>query len=322
VLAFFKSQQPISVLAFFLFFVVLKIPFFFIPTPAIAEVQSIWQFEPIVSLNSTLSIVLAQVCLLLQALWLNRMFHQADFHEGNSLIPAIYFALLSSLIPTFNVFSIYTLINFILLAIFQVFLSITSKDNTRVECFNVGFFAGLLVLFDVNFSLFIPFVFIILYAIKSFRLNDYIILFFGIFFPIYLALGISYIAFISINADVWLVENFNLIKINYDIFNLVSLSMTVIYILFSFVSMRGILYSVAFKRRKNLNMLIFLFIGIAVTTLLSGKLDETAFSLLLIPVCIFLTLFMLRIRKKRLGEILNAIFVIVIFVTNLIRLFK
>lgn len=69
-------------------------------------------------------------------------------------------------------------------------------------------------------------------------------------------------------------------------------------------------------------MLIFFFVGIVLLILFSGNLDVTVFSLLFIPVSIFLTLFMLRIRKKRLGEILNAIFVIVIFVTNIVRLFK
>ena len=69
-------------------------------------------------------------------------------------------------------------------------------------------------------------------------------------------------------------------------------------------------------------MLIFHFVGMVLVILLSGHLDETVFALLFIPVSIFLSLFMLRIRKKRLGEILNAIFVIVIFVTNIVRIFK
>ena len=102
----------------------------------------------------------------------------------------------------------------------------------------------------------------------------------------------------------------------------INLLLTGVYLLFSFISMRGIMYSTGFKRRKNLNMLIFYFVGMVLVILLSGHLDETVFALLFIPVSIFLSLFMLRIRKKRLGEILNAIFVIVIFVTNIVRIFK
>ena len=49
---------------------------------------------------------------------------------------------------------------------------------------------------------------------------------------------------------------------------------------------------------------------------------SVVFSYLILPVSIFLTLLMLRIRKKRLGEILNAIFVLVIFVTNIVRIIK
>jgi len=104
-----------------------------------------------------------------------------------------------------------------------------------------------------------------------------------------------------------------------QLINLISAS---VMLLFSFVSLRGIMYSVGFKRRKNLIMLIFLFLGLIATVLFSGNLDETTLSLLILPIGVFLSLFMLRIRKKQIGEILNAIFVIVIFVTNIIRIFK
>jgi hypothetical protein len=69
-------------------------------------------------------------------------------------------------------------------------------------------------------------------------------------------------------------------------------------------------------------MLAFFFMGLSVVVFFSGNLDEAAFSLLFIPISIFLTLFMLRIRKKKLGEILNAIFVSAIFIVNMIRVLR
>lgn len=321
-LSFFKSQQPLTFVAFILFFIAIKIPFLFITTPDIAPIQNLWGIEALLSNNSTLHFLLAQISLLAQALWLNRMFHQADYHEGSSWIPAIYYVLLSSLIPQFNVFSMYTILNFILLMLFYTFIHITAKENARMECFNAGVLGGLLIVLNVNLVFIFLFLLLILYAIKSFRFNDYIVLFFGMIFPIYVALGISYLADFSLDVDVLQPSNFFLLTIHYHLFNLICLIMAAVYLLFSFISMRGYLYSVSFKRRKNLNMLIFLLIGLSISVAFSKKLDETAFSLLFIPATIFLTLLMLRIRKKRIGEILNAIFVIVIFVTNWIRVFS
>jgi energy-converting hydrogenase Eha subunit C len=269
-----------------------------------------------------LNVLLAQVCLLLQAIWFNYLFHKADYHEGSSMIPALYYALVTSLISQFNTFSIYTLLLFILLGLFQVFLLITIKESAKIECFNAGFLAGLLVVFNIHFIVFVPFLFLILYAIKPFRFNEYLMLLFGIIFPIYIAAGISYILNIEINANIFSLANYSVFHFHNNIFNAISFLLTAAYILFSFISLRGIMYSTGFKRRKNLNMLIFFFIGMVITITFSGHLDETVFSILFIPVSTFLTLFMLRIRKKRLGEILNVIFVLVTFITNIVRIFK
>lgn len=323
-LSYFKSQQPATVLAFLLFFIIVKIPFFFADNiVSISDVHNLWNSVGLLlSGNFFLNFLLAQICLFLQAIWFNYLFHKADYHEGNTMIPAIYFALVTSLIPQFNAFSIYVFIVFILLGLVQTFLIITIKENAKLECFNAGFLTGFLVIFNIHFIIFIPFLFLILYAIKPFRFNEYLMLLFGILFPVYMSAGICYILDFPINGNLFSAANYYFFRLHKNIFNTINFILTASYVLFSFVSLRGIMYSTGFKRRKNLNMLIFFFVGMITTIIFSGNLDETVFSLLFIPVSIFLTLFMLRIRKKRLGEILNAIFVIVIFVTNIVRIFK
>lgn len=323
-LSYFKSQQPPTVLAFILTFILVKIPFLLAyKITAVQGVQHLWGTHGLLLSGSfLLNFLLAQICLLAQAVWFNYLFHKADYHDGSSMIPALYFSLATSLIPQFNEFSIYLVIGFLLLMMFQTFLSITIKESTRLECFNAGVLGGILCILQVNFVLFLPFLFLILYAIKPFRFNEYLMLFFGILFPVYLAFSLSYVLDFFININIFHFSLFHFHKIFSQIPDSINLLLTAVYLLFSFISLRGIMYSTGFKRRKNLNMLIFFFVGIVLLILLSGNLDVTVFSLSFIPVSIFLTLFMLRIRKKRLGEILNAIFVIVIFVTNIVRLFK
>jgi hypothetical protein len=323
-LSFFKSQQPVTVLTFIFFFIFIKTPFAFSgAAESILEVKNLWGSAGLLfSGNFFLNFLVAQLCVLGQAIWFNYLFHKSDYHEGSSMIPALYFTLVTSLIPQFNVFSVYLIILFLLLMLFQTFLLITVKESSRLECFNAGVLGGVLVLINLQFIVLVPFLFLILYAIKPFCINEYLMLLFGILFPVYIAMSVSYVFDLFMSINNFNIQLYDFSQVFIIIPNAINLILTGIYLLFSFISLRGIMYSTGFKRRKNLNMLIFLFTGLVVTITLSGNLDETVFSLLFIPVSIFLTLFMLRIRKKRLGEILNVIFVSVIFVTNIVRLFK
>lgn len=323
-LAYFKSQQPAAIFAFFLVFLLLKIPFFLTHSIVpVLDVQNLWgSIGLFVSGNFYLNFFIAQLCLLAQAIWFNYLFHKADYHESNTMIPALYFAILTSLLPVFNECSIYIIINFILLLLFHTFISISIKESSKLECFNIGVIGGVLLIINIQFVFFIPFLFFIIYTIKPFRLNEYLILFFGIACPIYFALAISYLFDLLITIDSIRFLPIELIGFKKHIADDINLISTVIYLVFSFVSLRGILYSTGFKRRKNLKMLVLLFIGLVVIVFFNHNLDNTAFTLLSIPVAVFLTLFMLRIRKRRLGEILNAIFVALIMIVNIVRIFK
>jgi hypothetical protein len=324
VLSYFKSQQPATVLAFFLFFVIIKIPFFLSGTIIpVAGVQNLWNTIGLIAAGSfVFNFLLAQFCLLIQAFWFNYLFQKADYNETSTMIPALYFSMVTSLLPQFNQFSIYILIGFVLLAVFQTLLSITIKENAKLDCFNLGMLGGILIILNAQFLFFIPFLFLMLYAIKPFRFNEYMMLFFGLLFPLYTAGSISYLFDLEITINGFFISSFQFFRFNNDIFNAVNLILTAVYLLMAFVSLRGIMYSTGFKRRKNVNMLVFFFIGITLTVLFCNKLDEAVLSLFFIPISVFLTLFMLRLRNKKWSEIFNAIFVIVTFITNIVRVFK
>ena len=60
----------------------------------------------------------------------------------------------------------------------------------------------------INESYLIPFLFLILYAIKPFRFNEYVMMVFGMFFPVYCALVFSYLFDKSIfNSDFDIVQS-------------------------------------------------------------------------------------------------------------------
>jgi hypothetical protein len=324
VLSYFKVQQPFSFLLFVAFFIGLKLPYFIhLQILPIAAVQNWWTSSGLFLSNSVfLNVCLAQLCLLSQAIWFNYLFNQADFHESNSLVPAVFFAIVTAIIPQFNQFDVYTLIGFLLLLLFQIALNINSRESAKLESFNLGFIGGILVLINVHFIVLIPFLFLMLYALKSFRISEYFMLLFGILFVFYMAIGISYIFDLSLYIDDLSLKIFYLFQFQKNIYNTILLVLTAIYLCFSFIGLRGILFSTSFKRRKNINMLVLFFLASIATIVFARNSDESILSQLFIPVSTFLTLFMLRIRKKRLGEILNAIFILTILVVNFVRILK
>ena len=321
-LSFFRTPQPATILALIVLFVVCKIPFLlhgnFYP---VAAMHTWWGDAGLLLTNNWgINFFIAQLCLLTQAFWFNYLFQRADYHEGNSMIPAVYFIFLSSLFPVFNQLSIYTIAGFILLAVFHLLLRITVRDSVKQECFNIGIAGGILLLLDIHFIFFTIGLFFMLYALKPFRFHEYLLLLFGLLFPLYMAAGISYLLDISITTKAFSISHFGIVQFSRNTPDAAAGILLAAYLLFAFISLRGILYSTGFKRRKNLNMLIFFFISITVTIVTEEEGNTVLLQHLFIPLSVFLALLMLRIRKKKIGEILNVIFVTAILTINIIRL--
>ncbi|MBK9330580.1 MAG: hypothetical protein IPM95_15080 [Sphingobacteriales bacterium] len=323
-ISFFKSQQPTTTLAFLLFFLVIRLPFLLSGiSPAVTELESLWGGIGIILPGyPLLNLILAQCCLLLQAIWFNSLFNKADYHEVSSLVPAVYFSMITAAFHQFNLFSVFTIIGFILLAILHMLLIVGAKENNKLESFNLGVLTGIVILLDVHFIFMLPFLLVIFYILSSFRFHHFVLLFFGILFPAYVVVSISYLADIPLKFKMSELLDFHLLIPDFDTSSAIAVGMILSYLLFSFVSLRGIMFSAGIRRRKNVNMLILFFLGALAVVLSSYRQNSVVFSYLILPVSIFLTLLMLRIRKKRLGEILNAIFVLVIFVTNIVRIIK
>jgi hypothetical protein len=81
------------------------------------------------------------------------------------------------------------------------------------------------------------------------------------------------------------------------------------------------MYSTGFKRKKNVSMLIVLIIAMSIILVLSGRHAPDILQIVFIPAAVLLSLLMLRIRNKKLGEIFNAVYIAIILAVNLLRIF-
>lgn len=319
----FLHSKQISTIAFLLLlFAVLKLPFVFYSFPTIQPLSTLFgQTGALLGDFPFFSFMIAQVCIILQAFWFNYLFTEADFHERFSFVPALYYGLVSSLLPVFNFFSIYTITAFLLLALFHNALIINLRKSAKMEAFNLGVLGGVLVVLDIHFLFFLPFLFLMLYVLKPFRFKEFMLLLFGWVMPLYFYFSIAYLFDVHINLSAFTLKHFSLFKFDRDIFSSINLIATSLLVLFSFISLRGIMYSTGFKRKKNVSMLIVLLISMTLILVFSGRHAPDLLQVLFIPISILLSLLMLRIRKKRLGEIFNAVYIALILAVNLLRIF-
>lgn len=321
-LSLLQSKQPTTIALVIILFVVLKLPFAFYPLPYIAPLSSLFGLIGVFLKEHFLfSFILAQVALISQAFWFNILFSYADYHERFSFVPAFYFILVSSLIPEFNFLSIYTIITFILLALFHTALVINLRKSAKLEAFNLGVLGGLLAILDIHFVLLVPFLFLMLYVLKPFRIQEFLLLLFGWLLPFYFYISFAYLFDIHINIVAFSFQHFEFFRFERKILSNINFILTAILVLFSFISLRGILQSTGFKRKKNVSMLIAFFLGLLLMLIFSGRHAVAISQVLFIPISIFLSLLMLRIRKKKLGEIFNAVYIALILTVNLLRIY-
>lgn len=323
-LSYFKSQQPTAIAFFVLLFWMIKLPFLFQPVPVtLPVIHNIWMDAGLLFPDRpALSFFIAQFLLLGEAIWFNYLFHKADFHESNTMLPAVYFTLATSLLPAFNYLNLYHFLMIILFLLFRVLLQINSKETAKAESYNAGFITGLLLLLLPELILFTPFLFMMLYVLKPFRFNEYILLIMGLGTPLYMAAGINYLCDYPQDLSIYWENLFHPFYAERDVLTIILLVLTGLYLLFSFISLRGILFSVGFRRRKNVNMLVFFSLGMAAVVVGSGQLWACVLALLWLPASTFLTLLILRVRRKKAPETLHIAFLLTIFIINIIRIVR
>lgn len=190
-----------------------------------------------------------------------------------------------------------------------------------MEAFNMGLLGGILVLLDVHFLFFLPFLFLMLYVLKPFRFKEFMLLLFGWMMPVYFYLAIAYLFDVHINLSAYSLKHFSFFRLDRDVLGSINLIATTLLIMFSFISLRGIMYSTGFKRKKNVSMLIVLIIAMSIILVFSGRHAPDMLQIVFIPAAVLLSLLMLRIRKKKLGEIFNAVYIAIILAVNLLRIF-
>ena len=198
-LKLFRTSSPYSVIALFLVAILLKLNYLIHPVSIAAlPDQVIWNSIVAQTLhifgNAAFGFTfLGIINIVFQGIYLSRISWEFNLFPYDSYLPALSFILVTSLFPDWNYISAFSITNwFILIAFKNIFQLYALKDGNK-SLFNIGALISLSAIFVFPYILFLILFFIGLAVLRSFKLKEWLMLFLGIFTPIYILLSVFFL---------------------------------------------------------------------------------------------------------------------------------
>ena len=108
-------------------------------------------------------------------------------------LPAFAYIALTALLPDFNFFSPQLIVNWLMLAVFDIFLRFTQPQSPRKYIFNAGFLLALAAMVQSSALCYILLFLIILLILRPFNPGEWMVALLGYLTPIYFLGGILYL---------------------------------------------------------------------------------------------------------------------------------
>lgn len=149
--------------------------------------------QPLINLHPYTLSVFYVLLIFLIALQINFVVNELHLLSKQSYTPALAFVLLSALLPAFNqVSTILVSCNFLIWIFFSV-CRLYNKPNAKAAIYNLGFVTGIAIILCYAIM---PLLLIVLFSflvIRSFRVNEFFILIFGLITPFYFIISLLFL---------------------------------------------------------------------------------------------------------------------------------
>jgi hypothetical protein len=259
--------------------------------------------------------MIAVLVVYLQAVYINRLVIKNALVQQNTLIPGLIYIVLTSLFPECTVLSPMLIANSLILVIIGQAFKIYKSPRVADNVFNIGFWTGISALFVPNFIYLLLIGVLSIFILKSAKGKELFQLFSGAFTVFVLYFGIMYLIDYPILDQVYLVDASPKLSI-------ISIKGLELYKFLSFVGMTFFAVfhynTYALKKsiqaKKKIDILFWILFSSAVLIFLFQEI--TAFNALLvcIPLSIFYTMNLIRLKSPLLQELVHVIFLAVIFI--------
>jgi hypothetical protein len=200
VIRFFSESNPVKILSIFIFGILIRLPYFADPSPVeihpedgyFYQLLSGWIFRFFGTASWILAIV-TYVLIFLQGLSINGFINSQKLFGNTHLLFVFAYVLFSSLMPGWNVWSPFILVNTIMIFVFPKLINLYQKYNVQNELFLLSVMISLSTFLYKPSVLLIAFFYIALSIIRTFSLSEWVIVLIGFLLPYYLLFVYAYV---------------------------------------------------------------------------------------------------------------------------------
>lgn len=266
----------------------------------------------IVGENAFLIVSINYLLLIIEALYFKKILSDNDLINKKSLLPSFFYIISLSGFVNFHVLQAVLICNLLLLMAVKNILTIYNKPDSYLPIFNLSAFisiASLVYFPSVMYFLFICLSFII-YSL--FKWREWLISFLGFLTIYFLFFGISFLLD-NFNTEIILFKSYfhaiKFQKINFDIKNIISLSIFALIFLFTFFHTLNKLSEKSIYYRKKIFVLVMLFLCSLSTFLFPSKEISSNLVFVALIAVYFISLYISQIKKAYISEILYLIII-------------
>ena len=197
----FRNYNPFSVIALFVWTLLLKLSILIHPEPAFfaARSQVMWlklsTFLYLILGNAPFLITFFAVCNLFgQAIFLNSIANRHHLFPKSNYFPALSYILVTSLFTDWNYLSAALISNWLILAMLSSMLKLYAASDARKQIFNIGCFISLTAMLVFPDIIFICLLLLALAILRPFKAAEWMVALLGILTPFYFLAGLLYLS--------------------------------------------------------------------------------------------------------------------------------
>jgi hypothetical protein len=187
-LSFFRTNQPLANIFLLVYLLIVRVSTFVHPLTSVPKSQGIltqWMYME-VSPNSFVAHIMSFLLIFVQAIFINITISRFRVTGEMSLLPGLFYCLVSSFIPEFLTLSPILLANtFLIVAMFYMF-DIYKNNYASSRIFDVGLWIGVASLFHFSYLVFVLWGFVGLGILRGIRPKELLMLLFGFAIPFFL----------------------------------------------------------------------------------------------------------------------------------------
>jgi hypothetical protein len=320
-LTFFRTNQPLANIFLLVYLGVVRLSTFIHPLPFIPKSQGIlteWMYAelPPTSFGAQIASFLL---VFIQAIFINITMARYRVSNEITLLPGLFYCLITALLPDFLALSPALLANtFLIIALFYLF-EVYKNTQASIRIFDVGFWVGVAGLFHFSYTFFIFWGILGLGILRGIRFKELLMFLLGIFAPFFLFS--SYLFWID--RFPYMYKHF---ANNLSFFSFIKYSNSAAYVKLGIVSLLIAIVVLAnnqFSTKRGISVQKFLscvywmlFIG-GITTLFQSNVDLSHLLIISVPLSILLSLLFQR-TSIAIAEVLHML----LLVTSLILQFE